>query len=582
MPSDISIMNIPKRAEDALEFLRIVQDISLARDFQGVTGVIKRAGRELTQADGITIVLRDNEQCYYVDEDAISPLWKGKRFPLKTCISGWAMLHRDTAIIEDIYQDARIPHNAYRPTFVKSLVMTPVRAADPIAAIGAYWADHHRATQREIELLQSLADITATALENIQLVEALKTRAEENAEQQQQIKHEIHKRKEVEEQFRQAQKMEAIGRLAGGIAHDFNNLLMVISGYSEMALRQNVDNPTLQEQLEQIHQAGKRATALTRQLLSFSRKQVLKPVPLDLNQVVTRLEKMLQHLIGADIELISRLHPDIDMVCFDPSQIEQIIMNLALNARDAMPEGGKLIFETNNVHLDEIYAQVHVDAQVGPHVMLAVSDNGSGMDEATREKIFEPFFTTKAHDKGTGLGLATVYGIVKQSGGNIWVYSEPGHGTTFKIYIPRATSSSCTPEARQATQRSRASGGETILLTEDNQSVRDLVRTILESDGFHVLAADNSEDALTICKQQQHIDLLLTDIIMPGISGPQLARHIVELRPAIKVAYMSGYTDNATLHHGLIGQDAVFIEKPIAPVDLLNKIKAFLAAPASE
>lgn len=402
--------------------LKAVQDIPLARDVEGITRIVKLAARKLSGADGVTFVLKDNGQCYYVDEDAISPLWKGKRFPLTSCISGWAMLHREVVAIEDIYVDDRIPHDAYRPTFVQSLMMVPVRSEDPVAAIGAYWAHHHKATPREIQLLQTLADTTAVAIDNVQMIEELKFRAEESARLLEQFRQEVEKRKTVEEQLLQAQKMEAIGRLAGGIAHDFNNLLTVISGYSEMALKQDKENSRLQHQLTQISQASQRAADLTRQLLAFSRKQIRKPVILNLNTVVGQMDAMLRRLIGEDIDLFTDLRPNLDSVECDPGQVEQIIMNLAVNARDAMPRGGNLTIETANIELDQNYADTHTDAHPGPHVMIAVTDTGTGMDAETKAKIFEPFFTTKEVGKGTGLGLATVYGIVKQSGGCIWVY----------------------------------------------------------------------------------------------------------------------------------------------------------------
>lgn len=565
------------RHEDIVHLLKAVQDISMARNVNAITQVVKHAARQLSGADGVTFVLRDNGQCYYVDEDAISPLWKGKRFPLTSCISGWAMIHKETVVIEDIYADSRIPHDAYRPTFVKSLAMIPVRSRDPIAAIGAYWAHTHTATSSEVELLQSLADTTAIAIDNVQLIEELKLRAEESARLLDQFRQEVTKREIVEEQLRQSQKMEAVGRLAGGIAHDFNNLLMVISGYSDMTIEQAKDNPELRNQIEQIRQAAARAASLTHQLLAFSRKQILQPVVLDLNTVVGQMDRMLRRLIGENIDLITRLHPDIDPVKFDPGQIEQIVMNLVVNARDAMPQGGKLTIETANIELDEEYVRMHADAHPGPHVMIAVTDTGTGMDAETMAKIFEPFFTTKERGKGTGLGLATVYGIVKQSGGCIWVYSEPGCGTSFKVYLPstdRQAVSAVQPAAKETAVR----GTETILLVEDDESVRRLTRTVLESNGYRVLATGDADEAVRICtRHDEEIHLLLTDVIMPKMNGRQLADQITSLRPALKVVYMSGYTDNAIVHHGVLDPGTAFIEKPIAPKVLLEKIRKFLA-----
>jgi signal transduction histidine kinase len=563
--------------DDMVRLMHVVQEIALARKLGDVTRIVKHAARRLSRAEGVTFVLRDGDQCYYVDEDAISPLWKGRRFPAESCISGWAMMHRKIVVIEDIYADARIPHDAYRPTFVKSLLMIPVRSSDPIAAIGAYWAQTHRATEREVALLQALADTTAVAIDNVQMIEALKTRAEESAALLEQFKQEVTKREEVEEQLRQSQKMEAIGRLAGGIAHDFNNLLTVISGYSDLMLGLMGQQHEYREHLEQIFNASERAASLTRQLLAFSRKQVLQPAVLNLNSVVAQMDKLLRRLIGEDIDLVTRLHSGLDAVTFDPGQIEQIVMNLAVNARDAMPQGGKLTIETANVELDASYAQAHTSAQPGPHVMIAVTDTGTGMDAETKARIFEPFFTTKEKGKGTGLGLATVYGIVKQSGGNIWVYSEPGHGTTFKIYLPRAEAAADPKECRTTTEP-QVPQAATILMVEDEEAVRTLLRRVLEGAGYTVLAAADAEEALKLCQQhREQLQLLLTDVVLPKSGGPQLAAQIEALCPGLKVAFMSGYTDNAMVHRGLLDAGAAFIEKPIAPKLLLEKIREYLS-----
>lgn len=383
---------------------------------------------------------------------------------------------------------------------------------------------------------------------------------------------------EKQEQLLQAQKMEAIGRLAGGVAHDFNNLLTIITGYSEMLLREAPGGSGSRQQLRQIRRAADRAGSLTRQLLAFSRKQVLQPRVLDPNTVVGEMDAMLRRLIGEDIDLVTKLNPDVYSIKFDPGQIEQIVMNLAVNARDAMPRGGKLTIETDNVELDEDYARTHPDAVPGPHVMIAMTDTGMGMDAETKARIFEPFFTTKEKGKGTGLGLSTVYGIVKQSGGNIWVYSEPGHGTTFKVYLPRAEESSrpVQPQDRKAAVALR--GSETILLVEDDEDVRALLRDVLEAGGYRVLATGDAQEAMDLCRRHKgEVDLLLTDVVMPRMGGRELAENIMALQPNIKVVYMSGYTDNAIVHHGVLDPGTAFIEKPIAPNVLLEKIRDFLS-----
>ncbi len=383
----------------------------------------------------------------------------------------------------------------------------------------------------------------------------------------------------LEEQLRLSQKLEAVGRLAGGVAHDFNNMLTVINGYSEYLMSMLKKSDSTYKILEEIIQAGKRAASLTHQLLAFSRKQILQPQVLDLNTVVANIEKMLRRLIGEDIDLTLIPNPAQGSVKIDPTQIDQIIMNLAINARDAMPEGGKLTIETANIELDEVYAKEHVAVKPGPYIILTVSDSGIGMDSETQSHIFEPFFTTKEECKGTGLGLSTVYGIVKQSGGNIWVYSEPGQGTTFKIYLPRVV------EAVESVQGVEApaetlQGKEIILLVEDEEMVRDLARLALVKNGYTVLEAPDGVEALNICKQHQGpIHLMITDVVMPRMGGRKAAERLAPSHPDMKVLYISGYTDNAIVHHGVLGPETHFLQKPFTPAILLRKVREVLEGP---
>ena len=391
------------------------------------------------------------------------------------------------------------------------------------------------------------------------------------------LAHDITERRKLESQLRQSQKMEAIGQLAGGVAHDFNNLLTAILGYAQLLDSQLPDDSMLREEVAEIAKAGERAASLTRQLLAFSRKQVLEPKLLDLNSSVRSLENMLRRLIGEHIDLAATLDPSLALVRADAGQIEQVIMNLVVNSRDAMPEGGKVTIETANVELGDAYALHHPAVAPGSYVMLAVSDTGAGMDAATQARIFEPFFTTKAKDTGTGLGLSTVYGIVKQSGGSIWTYSEVGKGTTFKVYLPRAEG--VAKEIEQPAPDADAPATETILLAEDDSAVRKLTLTILTRLGYTVLDAGTGEEALKLAREHPGaIDLVLTDLVMPQMSGADFASELRAARPGIAVLFMSGYTDHAIIRHDLLESGAAFLQKPFTPSSLSRKIREVLSA----
>jgi two-component system, cell cycle sensor histidine kinase and response regulator CckA len=391
----------------------------------------------------------------------------------------------------------------------------------------------------------------------------------------------VTERARLEDQLRQSQKMEAVGRLAGGVAHDFNNVLSVILSYSEIVISDLTPGDPRLGDVEEIQKAAKRATGLTKQLLMFSRQQVLERRVIDLNDLLVGMDKMLRTVLGADVDLVSVSAPDLGRIRVDPSSVEQVILNLVVNARDAMAKGGKLTLETGNVVLDEAYALEHMGAQPGPHVMLAVTDTGSGMGKATLARIFEPFFTTKPTGKGTGLGLSTVFGIAQQSGGSVWVHSEPGKGTTFKVYFPRVSDS--LDVRRTVKPPITRRGSETILLVEDDDQVRIVARGILGLSGYRVLEARNARDAILRSERHQgKIHLLLADVVMPHMSGPELASRLVAARPDMKVLCMSGYTDDSIVRHGVLEADVAFLQKPITPESLTTKIREVLdAAPSS-
>ncbi|MBI2373717.1 MAG: GAF domain-containing protein [Deltaproteobacteria bacterium] len=654
----------------------VVQDLSQARSLDAIVEVVRHTGRSLVGADGATFILREGDQCHYVDEDAIAPLWRGRRFPISACVSGWTMLNREAAVIADISKDPRVPQDAYRETFVRSLVIVPIRRESPIGAIGAYWQKPYAASPEDVRILQALADATSVAMDNVRvlreleegkartrtiydhlpnatlvwkqtddgfvlvdfneralamsrgavadcigrapaslgslfphladdLTRSLETRSIVRREEEGRVPgtvdpsdrpgapsslrrlvltygfippdmvvlhcEDVTDQRATEEQLKLAQRLEAVGQLAGGVAHDFNNLLSVIisnAGFVASALP--ATDPSLADVIE-IQDASQRAAALTRQLLAFSRKQILEPELIDVGAVVAGIVVMLSRLLGEDIEIEVHREPLLGNVLADPGQLEQVIMNLAVNARDAMPGGGTLRIKTVNVEPSPESEEHRA------FVMLSVSDTGTGMDEATKSRIFEPFFTTKEKGKGTGLGLATVYGIVKQSGGHVRLHSELGRGTTFEVFLPRVDALS---GDRKLAQKDSVLGTGTILVAEDEASVRRAVVRILEGSGYRVLAAASGEEALDWCsKERGNIDLLLTDVVMPRMSGRELAERIGAQCPKLRVVFMSGYTDDAIVRHGVDSGGTHFISKPFTASELTRKVREALEAP---
>ena len=429
--------------------------------------------------------------------------------------------------------------------------------------------------------------------EELELVRQRRAEAEEslrraNDDLERQVAVRTEALRKTQEQLAHGQKMEAVGRLAGGVAHDFNNLLSVVLSYTELILGELSANDPLRADIEEIAAAGRRANELTRQLLAFSRQQAFETKPVSLNEIVMGMDRMMRRIVGADISVAFLPAPDLSRVNADPGQIEQVIMNLIVNARDAMPTGGKLTIETHEVHFDESHAAQRHDVKPGPYVLLAVSDTGMGISKEMQSRIFEPFFTTKDVGKGTGLGLSTVFGIVRQSGGHVSVYSEVGKGTVFRLYFPRADDAAVeagvpppvsTPGDPPGTSGTRR-GSETILLVEDEEAVRNVVRDALRRHGYRVLEAPNGGEALLICEQHgAEIDLLLTDLILPHMNGRQLAERVAPLRPAMKVLFMSGYTGEAVIQHGVLDSGASFLQKPVTPDVLTRRLRAVLDAP---
>lgn len=562
-----------------------IEQLSAARNFARITDIVKHAGRRIASADGATVVLREGDLCYYVDEDAISPLWKGHKFPMRSCISGWAMNNRQVAIVPDIYADSRIPHDAYRPTFVRSLVMIPVRVDDPLAAIGAYWATHYTPSAAEVELLESLARATATAISNVNLEISLReaaVRAEhqtveiERAHQATQAAALRHS--QAEDLLRQSQKMEAIGQLTGGIAHDFNNLLSIVVGNLD-TLIPRLSRSDDRDLAEEALNGALRGSDLTRQLLMFARRQDLAPISTDIAHKLQDTGRMLRRTLGDAISLSVKVPSDLWWCLTDAGQLDNALLNIAINARDAMTAGGPLTIEASNVHVDAALPDGRSDIAPGDYVKISVTDTGSGIPAEIRDRVFEPFFTTKSAGQGTGLGLAMVYGFAKQSGGHLSLYSELGIGTTVNLYLPRAE-----PERMMVTTRIEGFpvprvGHETILVVDDHDAVRKMSCTTLKELGYQVIEACDASEAIDILLRRSPIDLVFSDIAMPGgLSGFDLAKHVVHNHPKTKVVLVSGFAENASRDRGNVPEHIRLLSKPFRRQELAECIRDTLDA----
>ncbi|PYO40978.1 MAG: hybrid sensor histidine kinase/response regulator [Gemmatimonadetes bacterium] len=547
--------------ETAVEFMKAgAADYVLKDHLTRLPQAIKRALREsrLREERELAVAaLRASEEQYRaLFENTPYPMWV---FDLET--------HRLLAV-----NGAAIAHYGYRREEFLTLKIEDLRPPEDIPALEQHLATkeagyhttgpwrHRKKDGTLIEVQTSGHEITFAG-RRAELV----------------VIDDVTERKRLEEQFRQAQKMEAVGRLAAGVAHDFNNLLTAILGTTDLMIEDLPADDPDREGLLDIRGAAERAAVLTRQLLTFSRQQVVSPRMLRLNELITDLVKLLRRLLGEDVTIASALAPDCGAVKADPGQLEQVLVNLAVNARDAMPNGGRLTIETKNVDLDADYPTERVMIPAGRYVMLAVTDNGTGMDAQTNARIFEPFFTTKPVGKGTGLGLATVYGVVQQSGGYIWLYSELGHGTSFKIYLPRVDADG--PQPAEEEQRASAlDGSETVLVAEDEEAVRLIIAKALEARGYRVLSARDGTEALELAAGHGRIDLLVTDVVMPDMNGRELSRRFTEARPNLRTLYLSGYTDDAMLHRGVLQEGVAFLQKPFSLGALARKVRDVIEA----
>ena len=553
--------------EARLESLvEISGDLSRMEELDSLLGRIAQACGRLVNTDWAGFRLVDGDELVLAgtleDSDfAVSP-----RLKIGSGLAGIVAATGQPLLVRDPGNDPRMhPEDAreVRRFGSRSFLGVPAKIGERVVGVLSFQTRREAGfSPEDMAIATAFASHAAIAVENRRLLLEARRAYDELAETQGQLE--------------QVQKMDAIGRLAGGVAHDFNNLLTVILGRADILLRQLKPEDSMHRGIELIQRTAGRAADLTRQLLAFGRKQVLEPVVLDLSAVTMDMKDMLGRLIGEDIALLTTPTPGLGRVKADRGQIEQVIMNLAVNARDAMPKGGRLILETANVDLDEEFVRRHVGARTGPQVMLAVSDTGTGIPREIQTHIFEPFFTTKEQGKGTGLGLATVYGIVKQSGGYVQVTSEPNQGTTFRIYLPRLSDTAILVD-RSTRPVTAAAGRETILLVEDEEGVRELARDILRASGYTVFEARNGNEALLISERHQGpLDLLLTDVVMPRMSGRELAERLGPVRPGLRVLYMSGYTDDAVIRHGVFGSDTAFLQKPFTPAALMQRVRETL------
>ncbi|MDB5686366.1 MAG: Signal transduction histidine kinase [Rhizorhabdus sp.] len=549
-----------------------IERLARAQSLDEIVDIVRTSARAISGSDGVTFVLRRNERCNYIAEDAMAPLWTGLDFPLNQCVSGWAMMNRKVAIIPDVYDDPRVPREAYEPTFVRSMVMTPVGEEPCSAAIGAYWKDVGEPDAETLGLLGSLARSTATAIENVRLNESLR---DLNATLEDRIDNAIAEREKLEAVLRQTQKMEAVGELTGGIAHDFNNLLTIIAGNMDMLALQ-LDGklePRLARAMANVRHSAERAATLTQRLLAFARRQPLQPKAVNIDRLIGGMTELLARALGERMSVATEAAGGLWRVEVDPNQLEASIINLAVNARDAMDGIGTIRITAENIEVGPADIGNRTGFVPGSYVAIAVADTGIGMSADTVARAFDPFFTTKEVDKGTGLGLSQVYGFVKQSGGFVYIDSEPGQGTTVRLYLPKLDAVAETPEATIPAAPTHGRSGETLLVVEDNDRVRAYATEALRELGYVVLEAPDGPSALAVLGEHAPVDLLFTDVVMPGMTGPELAEAATLYQPGLKTLFCSGYTRNAIMNDGHLVEGVEFLPKPFTFAALSRRVR---------
>jgi len=562
-----------------LRLIAAGERMASARSMDAVVAILRETARDIVGADGIAVIIREDDVCFYAAEDAMDPLWADQRFPAGSCISGWAMMNRETAAIPDIRRDPRIPQAAYRPTFVRSLVMAPIGTPEPVAALGAYWADVREHDPAAIARLEALARSAAVAIENARLIASLQESERQRAAALDQLRdfaatleQRVAERgrllEQTQEALRQSQKLEAMGQLTGGVAHDFNNLLTPIIGSLDLLKERGVGGEREQKLIDGAIKATERAVVLVQRLLAFARRQPLSPAAVDFAVLLTELRPLIATTVGSQIALTLDIAPAIPLAMADRNQVEMALLNLAVNARDAMPNGGRL---TIGAEQRTVEAGHPAGIEPGAYIRVTVSDTGQGMDEETRRRAVEPFFSTKGIGRGTGLGLSMVHGLATQLGGGISIESAPGAGTAVSVWLP-ATAETHVASAGTANAAPPSRSG-TVLLVDDEELVRLATADMLGELGFQVVEAASGPDALAILGRAPGIDFLVTDHLMPGMTGIELIAAARATRPGLPVLIVSGYSDSGGIASGLPR-----LQKPFRQHDLAVMVGQILGA----